>query len=158
MDIDTLNLTLADVEVQLLRRKCDMLESDLDELTPEDEVDEATLASDGAKIATQQAGGGMGGPETYAGYSVGREGDRHMDGGGTKTAAPERSAALAAAMRGGPGDMPPQTTAGKAAAALSYTRKDKDNQGDVDHSGHQSGAGGSGGGMAPKKEPSRMTY
>lgn len=132
MNLRDLELTLADIESQLLHRKCDYLES---------ELEEASLASDGAKITGPQAGGGInGGPEAYAGYTVGNEGDIHRDGGGTDSAQAERSKTLRATLRGGPGDTLPQTQAGKAAAAQAYNRKDRDNQGDVDHSGFQSGA------------------
>ena len=141
MNLRDLELTLADIETQLLHRKCTQLESELDsEDDDDDSVDEATLASDGAKIVGPQAGGGMkGGPEAYAGYTVGNEGDIHLDGGGTKSPTTTQDA-LRCALRGGPGDMPPQTQAGKAAAAQEYNRRNSDNQGDVDHSGYQSGA------------------
>lgn len=163
MNTENLNLTLADIEASLLRRKCDALEDIIDEQDDEGEgdaqVDEATVASDGAKISSQKAGGGApSGPDAYAGYSVGSEGDRHLDGGGTRTADAERAETLRAAMHGGPGDNPPQTTDGKAAMARKYSRKDKDNQGDVDHSGHQSGAGSSSGSMKANRETPRMTY
>ncbi len=138
MNLVELELTLADVQTSLLTRKCSRLEALLPDADP---VDEATVASDGAKISTQSSGGGAsGGPEGNQGYTVGQEGDIHLDGGGTKTPS-TTMAALKAALKGGPGDSVPQTIDAKAAAAKHYTRMDRDNQGDIDHSGHQSGAG-----------------
>ena len=141
MNLRDLELTLADIETQLLYRKNEQLEAMLDsEDDDSDPVDEAHLASDGAKIVGPMAGGGRkGGPEAYAGYTVGQEGTIHLDGGGTKSPTTTQDA-LRAALKGGPGDMPPQTQAGKASAAQTYNRKNHDNQGDVDHSGFQSGA------------------
>ena len=138
MTLKDLELTLADIESQLLARRCDYLESLIDD--DSDSVDEASLASDGAKIVGPKSGGGISGDaEAYQGYTVGNEGDIHLDGGGTKAPSTTMDA-LKAALKGGPGDMPPQTQEAKAAAAKAYTRMDRDNQGDVDHSGHQSGA------------------
>ncbi len=138
MDLTTLNLVLADIKAALFERKCSQLESVIDGY--EAELGEASLASDGTKIASKQAGGGMSGPEAYAGYTVGREGDRKLDSGGTLSASSERMTTLKAALHGGPGDMPPQTTAGKAAMAKKYSRNDRENKGDVDNSGYNSGA------------------
>ncbi len=143
MKLDELNLVLADIKTALVERRCEHLEAAIDEYDDDeddDDLDEASLASDGTKISKQQAGGGSGGPEAYTGYTVGNEGDRKLDGGGTKSASSERMQTLRASLHGGPGDMPPQTTAGQAAHAKKYSRKDRENMGDVNNSGHYSGA------------------
>jgi len=150
MSLANLETTLADVETELWKRRSVTLESLLDAISddddPDDEVEEQSqVASDALSTRYKSSAGGLGkgAPEGYRGRSVEREGDIKFDDGSVDSAQAERMNVLKAAMRGGPADMPPQTTTAKAAAAKKYSRKDRDNMGDVDNSGAMSGAGAS---------------
>lgn len=135
MDLNQLNTTLIGIENALLRRKCTTLEAAHAEL---DDVCEELIEAyeiEGEAVDTSAATGTTPAPETYKGYDVGREGDRHMDSGGTKTAEAERARAHAAAMKGGPDDKGKtgQDVAAAAAAAHSASSKSREDRGDVDH-------------------------
>jgi len=134
MDLNQLSTTLSDIEGALLRRKVSELEAveeDYEEVV--DEVMEA-YEIEGQAVDTSAATGGTPPEETYQGYDVGREGDRHMDKGGTKTAAAERAKAHAKAMQGGPDDGGrPQSTSASTTRAHSHSSKSREDRGDVDH-------------------------
>ncbi len=135
MDLNQLNTTLLGIENALLHRKCTTLEADHAEL---DDVCEELIEAyeiEGQAVDTSAGTGGKPPEEAYAGYDVGREGERHMDTGATKTAEAERAKAHAAAMKGGPDDKG-KTGKGVAAAAAdahSASSKSREDRGDVDH-------------------------
>jgi len=128
MDLNQLNTTLTGIENALLRRKCAVIEAAFNEL--DDAVEEA-YEIEGQSVDTSASSGGAG-----DGYTLGREGDVHMDGGSTKTAAAEKAKAAAKAMQGGPGDKgTPQSTSGLETRAYGSSSKSREDRGDVDH-GH----------------------
>jgi hypothetical protein len=136
MDLQQLNTTLTGIENSLLRRKVVQLEATFDELDEGVQELEEAYEIAGQAVDTSAASGGTPPEETYQGYDVGREGDRHMDSGGTKTAAAERARAHAKAMQGGPDDKGvPQSTSAAETRAHSASSKGREDRGDIDH-GH----------------------
>ena len=135
MDLNQLNTTLIGIENALLRRKCAQLESDHAEL---DDVCEGLIEAyeaEGHVVDTSAASGTRPSGEAYQGYDVGKDGKRHMDGGGTKNSEAEKARAKACANKGGPDDKGKvgATVASMAKSAHTHSSRDREDRGDVDH-------------------------